>query len=96
MHDAYRVDKGGAPTSGKVLAAAKLLQEHDVEFNILTTVHAANADHGLELYRYMRDVVGTSSSSSSPSSSVTMIPASSREAISRIVQSAASNMVVPD
>jgi uncharacterized protein len=59
MHDAYRVDKGGAPTSGKVLAAAKLLQSHDVEFNILTTVHAANAEHGLELYRYMRDVVGT-------------------------------------
>ncbi len=59
MHDAYRVDKGGAPTSGKVLAAAKLLQDHAVEFNILTTVHAANADRGLELYRYMRDVVGT-------------------------------------
>ncbi len=59
MHDAYRVDKGGAPTSGKVLAAAKLLQDHEVEFNILTTVHAANAERGLELYRYIRDVVGT-------------------------------------
>ena len=58
MHDAYRVDKGGTPTSGKVLKAAKLLQSHKVEFNILTTVHAANADHPVELYRYMRDVIG--------------------------------------
>ena len=45
MHDTYRVDKGGAPTFHKVMRAARLLQEHQVEFNILTTVNAANADH---------------------------------------------------
>ena len=49
MHDTYRVDKGGAPTFHKVLRAARLLQEHKVEFNILTTVNAANADHPLEV-----------------------------------------------
>jgi len=58
MHDAYRVDKGGRPTHAKVLAAARLMAEHEVEFNILCTVHAANAAHPLEVYRYFRDEVG--------------------------------------
>jgi uncharacterized protein len=49
MHDTYRVDKGGAPTFHRVLCAARLLQEHKVEFNILTTVNAANADNPLEV-----------------------------------------------
>jgi serine-type anaerobic sulfatase-maturating enzyme len=59
MHDTYRVDKGGAPTFHKVLRAARLLQEHKVACNILTTVNAANADHPLEVYRFLRDEVGT-------------------------------------
>ncbi len=59
MHDTYRVDKGGAPTFHKVLRAARLLQQHQVEFNILTTVNAANADHPLEVYRFLRDEIGT-------------------------------------
>jgi uncharacterized protein len=59
MHDTYRVDKGGAPTFHKVMRAARLLQEHKVEFNILNTVNAANADYPLEVYRFLRDEVGT-------------------------------------
>lgn len=59
LHDFYRVDKGGAGTHHKVLAAARLLQKHRVEFNILTTVHAGNVQHPLEVYRYLRDEVGT-------------------------------------
>jgi uncharacterized protein len=59
MHDTYRVDKGGAPTFHKVMRAARLLQAHGVEFNILTTVNAANADHPLEVYHFLRDEVGT-------------------------------------
>jgi uncharacterized protein len=59
MHDTYRVDKGGAPTFHKVMRAARLLHHHQVEFNILTTVNAANADHPLEVYRFLRDEVGT-------------------------------------
>jgi serine-type anaerobic sulfatase-maturating enzyme len=58
MHDLYRVDKGGHGTFDKVMAAARLLQAHRVEFNILTTVHAGNADRPLELYRFLRDEVG--------------------------------------
>ncbi len=59
MHDTYRVDKGGAPTFQKVMRAARLLQEHQVEFNILTTVNAANADYPLEVYHFLLDEVGT-------------------------------------
>ena len=59
LHDAYRVDKGGAPTFERVMRGINLLKKHRAEFNILTTVHAANADHPLELYRFMRDEVKT-------------------------------------
>lgn len=59
MHDAYRVDKGGAPTFDKVMHAARLLQKHAVEFNILCTVHAANEQHPLEVYRFFRDELKT-------------------------------------
>jgi uncharacterized protein len=59
IHDAYRVDKGGNPTFTKVMAGLNLLKKHKVEFNILTTVHAANAAHGVEVYRTLRDEIGT-------------------------------------
>ena len=55
LHDAYRVDRGGAPTFDRVMRAARLLQKHGVDFNVLTTVHAANADHPLDVYRFFRD-----------------------------------------
>ena len=59
LHDAYRVDKGGKPTWEKVMGAARLLQQHGVRFNILTTVHAANAPHPLKVYRFLRDEMKT-------------------------------------
>lgn len=59
MHDLYRVDKGGRATFDKVMRAVRLMQEHHVEFNVLTTVHAGNADHPVEVYRFLRDDVGT-------------------------------------
>ena len=34
------------------------LQKHEVEFNILCTVNAANAGHPLEVYRFFRDELG--------------------------------------
>ena len=58
LHDFYRVDKGGKPTFDRVMAGVEILKKHKVEFNILTTVHAANADHPLEVYRFFRDEVG--------------------------------------
>jgi uncharacterized protein len=59
MHDAYRVDKLGEGTFDQVMSAARLMQNHKVEFNILCTVHARNADHPLEVYRFFRDEVKT-------------------------------------
>jgi len=58
MHDAYRRDKAGKPVFDRVMRGLRLLQKHNVEFNILATVHAANGDHGLEVYRFFRDEVG--------------------------------------
>ena len=55
LHDAYRIDKGGHPTFDKTIQAANLMQRHGVDFNILTSVHAANADHPLQVYRFLRD-----------------------------------------
>lgn len=60
LHDAYRVDKGGRPTFDRVMRGLRLLQEHEVDFNVLTTVHAANAAHPLRVYRFLRDEVQTS------------------------------------
>jgi uncharacterized protein len=58
LHDHYRVDKGGKPTFTRVMAGLDLLKKHRVDFNILTTVHAGNVDHPLEVYRFLRDEVG--------------------------------------
>jgi uncharacterized protein len=59
QHDAYRVDKGGKGTFDKVMAAARLLQRSSVDFNVLCSVHAANQGHPLEVYRFLRDELGT-------------------------------------
>ena len=58
LHDRYRVDKRGNPSSAKVLRGLELLKFHNVEFNILCTVNAANQDHPLGVYRYLRDDLG--------------------------------------
>jgi uncharacterized protein len=55
LHDAYRVDKGGKGTLDRVLRGLEILKKHKVDFNILCTVHAANVDHPLEVYRFFRD-----------------------------------------
>lgn len=59
LHDIYRVDKGGAPTLKNVMRGLRLLQKHGVEYNVLTTVNRVNADYPLEVYRFLRDEVGT-------------------------------------
>ncbi len=60
LHDTYRVDKGGKGTFDKVMRGLRLLQEHQVEYNILVSVNRVNADHPLEVYRFFRDEVGAS------------------------------------
>ena len=58
LHDVYRVDKGNKPTFKRVMDGIALLREHRVSYNILTTVHAANASYPLDVYRFLRDKVG--------------------------------------
>lgn len=58
IHDTYRVDKGGNPTFDRVMAGLDVLRRHGVEWNALTTVHAANHDRGREVYRFLRDDCG--------------------------------------
>jgi uncharacterized protein len=58
MHDVFRVDKGGKPTFDRVLRGLDVLRRHDVEWNALTTVNAANAGHGREVYTFLRDELG--------------------------------------
>ena len=55
MHDAYRVSKQGEPTFDEVVRGWNCLRRHDVDTNVLCTIHAANQDHPLEVYRFFRD-----------------------------------------
>jgi uncharacterized protein len=55
LHDAYRVDKGGQPTFDRVMRGIETMQRHKVDFNTLTTVHRANADSPLEVYRFLKE-----------------------------------------
>lgn len=58
LHDAYRHDKAGHGVFHGVLAAARRLQAHGAEFNVLCTVNAVNSKHPLEVYRFFRDELG--------------------------------------
>jgi uncharacterized protein len=59
LHDAYRHNKAGGSVFDQVVRAAKLMQRHRVEFNILCTVNAANSLQPLEVYRFFRDELKT-------------------------------------
>jgi uncharacterized protein len=60
LHDLHRRDKQGRPTFDRVMRGLRLLQKHGVEYNILTTVNRVNADHPLEVYRFLWDEAKTS------------------------------------
>jgi uncharacterized protein len=58
LHDVYRRDKAGKPTFDKVMRGLEALREHGVQWNALATVNAANQDHPLDVYRFLRDECG--------------------------------------
>jgi serine-type anaerobic sulfatase-maturating enzyme len=58
IHDTYRVDKGGKGSFDRVMAGLGHLRGRGVEWNALTTIHAANQDRGREIYRFLRDECG--------------------------------------
>ncbi|SPT52592.1 Anaerobic sulfatase-maturating enzyme [Actinomyces bovis] len=58
LHDVYRVNRAGRGTHELVVRGWEHLQRAGVRCNVLCTVHAANQDHGVEVYRYLRDSLG--------------------------------------
>ena len=58
LHDTYRKDRGQLGTFDKVMNGWRALRRHDVDFNILCTVNAANQHHGRAVYRFFRDELG--------------------------------------
>lgn len=58
LHDRYRVNRAGRGSHALAVRGWEVLRRHDVEANILCTVHAANQEHPLEVYRYLRDELG--------------------------------------
>ena len=58
VHDVYRKDQGGNPSFDRVVRAVRLMQKHQVEFNVLCTVNAVNSRHPLDVYRFFRDDLG--------------------------------------
>ncbi len=59
IHDRYRVDKGRRPTFDRVMQTVRLLRAHRVPFNTLTCVHRHNARRPVDVYRFLRDEVGS-------------------------------------
>lgn len=55
LHDEYRVDNKGNPTSDQVVSGLAKLKKYEVEFNILTCVHAANEQYPLDVYKYLKN-----------------------------------------
>ena len=58
LHDTYRVDRRGQGTFDLVMRGWRFLRKHEVDFNILCTVNAANQQHGRTVYRFFRDELG--------------------------------------
>jgi len=55
IHDTHRVTKGGRGSFDAVMRGLAHLRDGGVEYNALTTVHAASEDRGREVYRFLRD-----------------------------------------
>lgn len=59
IHDRYRVDRAGRPTFDAVMRGLNHLRAAGAQYNILTTVHRANAGKGKEIYRFLRGLGST-------------------------------------
>lgn len=59
LHDGYRRDASGQGSFDRVLRAAKLLRKNKVNFATLSCVNYLTAQHPLEVYRFLRDEIGS-------------------------------------
>jgi len=54
IHDRYRIDRSGKGTFDQVMRGLRLLQKHQVEYNVLASVARETARQPLEVYRFLR------------------------------------------
>lgn len=59
LHDAHRLNRGARPTFNRVFAAAQMMRRRHVEFNTLSVVTRLSEGRGGEIYRFLRDRVGS-------------------------------------
>ncbi|MDR5785219.1 anaerobic sulfatase maturase [Caballeronia sp. LP003] len=59
LHDAFRRDRKGQPTFEKVMRGVDFLKKHEVKFNTLTVVNRVNAKRPLDVYRFLRNEMGS-------------------------------------
>jgi uncharacterized protein len=59
LHDRCRPTKQGTSSFAKAFAAVRLLRDRGITCSTLTTVNRHNARQPLEVYRFLRDEVGT-------------------------------------
>ena len=56
IHDKYRYDKRGHPSSEQVIRGLRILQQHKVDYNILCVVNKHNAEYPKEVYTYFKEL----------------------------------------
>ena len=54
IHDRYRVDRQGKGTFDKVMRGLRLLQKHQVEYNVLASIARNTATKPLDVYRFLK------------------------------------------
>ncbi len=59
LHNAYRKDRSGQGSFRAVFRAVQLLKKHNVNFATLSCVNRLTAKHPQEVYRFLRDEVGS-------------------------------------
>ena len=55
IHDRYRKDRHGNGTFDRVMKGVRLLQKHEVEFNVLACVGRETAYRPLDVYRFFKE-----------------------------------------
>ena len=56
IHDKYRYDKRGRPSSDQVIRGLRILQKYKVDYNILCVVNKHNAEYPKEVYHYFKEL----------------------------------------
>ncbi len=59
LHDAYRTYNDGRGSLDRVVESSRLLHKHGTRFATLTVVNNLNSKYPLEVYRFLRDEVGS-------------------------------------